>query len=188
MKSNIGVNTPSQAVVWSAVIAGFAQILQKLVAEPFFESVTGFRPFDTQFPLSQVGIVIQLGAYNEDAFGAYIAFSVSEFISAVSAGVFFLFLWRWIFLIYPNQIFAVLKAGGILITPFLAPACDIVENAGFIRLIVGVPQAAYDSTLDFCIFIHRLKFTFQDFRLYLTLFFLGLAALSWVRRSASSVR
>ena len=188
LKTDFGLNSSSRAVMWVAAIAALAQVLQKFVAEPFFESVTGFRPLDTQFPLSPVGIVIQLGAYDENAFGAYIAFSVSEFISAVSTGVFFLFLWRWMFSNFPNQIFGILKAGGILITPFLAPVCDIVENAGFVRLILGVSEAAYDSTLEFCIFIHRLKYTFQDFRLYLTLFFIGLLSISWMRRSTKDVQ
>lgn len=173
----------ARSVAVTLVISGLLQAFQSLVAEPYFEGVTGFRPFDTQFPLSPVAVTIQLGAYGEGAAEAYLVFAVCEILTALSVATLFIVLWRWVFSTFPNKTFDLLRGGGILIAPFAAPICDVVETMGFARLISGVPTSSYESTMELCILMHKLKFIFQDIRLYFTLFFVGVPIVNWLRQT-----
>lgn len=172
-----------QLLVAVGVISGLLQILQRLVTAPYFEKIAGFMPFDIQFPLGSVAVAIQLGAYGEGATNAYIVFAACEILAALTVAAFFMLLWRWIFSVLPIGAFIFLQRGGILLAPFAALICDIAETAGFVRLISGVSEPLYESTLEFSIFMHRLKFAFQDIRIYFTLFFAAAMVMHFVRGS-----
>jgi hypothetical protein len=186
MREYLNKKTPAHLMFMAAVVAGLTQALQRLVAEPYFETVVGFRPFDTQFPLSSVAVAIQLGAYGDGAVSAYAVFVTSEVLSALLVAVFFMLLWQWLFLVSPNRIFALLRNGGILISPFAALICDVVESIGFARLISGVPGFLFESTMEFSILMHKLKFVFQDIRLYFTAFFFVVTVLRWLSKPVDS--
>jgi hypothetical protein len=175
-------STQWQLVVATAATCGLLQILQRTVTAPYFEKISGFTPLDIQFPLGSVALAIQLGAYGEGAASAYMVFAASEILIALTVAVFFLVLWRWMFSVSPNGAFIFLRRGGILIAPFAAVVCDIAETAGFARLISGVPESFYESTMEFSVLMHRLKFIFQDIRIYFTLFFASTMAVQFVRR------
>ena len=185
LRDYLNRKTPAHSMLMAGAMAGLFQILQKLAAEPYFEKIAGFRPFDIQFPLSTVAIAIQLGAYGEGALRAYAMFTASEVLSAVSVAAFFALLWRWLFLVFPDRAFVFLRNGGILVAPFAAPICDIVESIGFARLISGAPGSLFESTVEFSILMHKLKFAFQDIRLYFTVFFFVVAMMHWLKRPSS---
>src|SRR4051812_9773601 len=63
-----------------------------------FRSVTGFVPFDLQFPLGRQAIAIQLGALGKGvAAQAYVPFAVADALLAAAAAWAIALLWMWIF-------------------------------------------------------------------------------------------
>lgn len=169
-------------MVATGALSVLLQIFQWMVAAPYFENTAGFTPLDIQFPLGSVAVAIQLGAYGEGATSAYIVFAACEILASLTVAIFFTVLWRWMFSVSPIGTFLFLQRGGILFTPFAAPLCDIAETAGFMSLISGVPGSLYESTMELSVLMHRLKFAFQDIRIYFTLFFASAMLVYFVKR------
>ncbi len=167
--------------IFALATVGFLLFVQVTIALPYFECIAGFRPFDTQEPLSAVAIAIQLGAYGLGATHAYVLFVATEIPLALSASVFFMLLWRWMFSVSPNRTFMFLQGGGILFTPFIAVVFDIAESVGFANLIAGLSGPSYISAIEFSILMHQLKTAAEDVRIYVTLFFAGVIAMQWIR-------
>ena len=175
-----------QAIAVALVAAGKLLFVHKLVAVPYFERVAGFRPFDIQFPLGSVAVAIQLGAYSDSAARAYAIFAGCEILLALAAAVFFMLLWCWMFSASSNSVFIFLESGGILLAPFAALLCDITESLGFAGLIIGLSGPFYEFAMEFSVFMHKLKFAFEDIRVYFTLFFAVVMAVQWMRRQGNS--
>ncbi len=164
------------------VATGALLFVRKSVAVPYFEKVAGFKPFDIQFPLSATVVAIQLGAYGDGAGGAYAIFAACEILLALAAAVFFMLLWRRMFLTSHARVFVLLESGGILLAPFAALLCDIAESAGFSGLMLGLSGPSYEFIIEFSVFVHKLKFAFEDIRVYFTLFFAATIAVQRMRR------
>ncbi len=171
-----------RATTWALAVVCLFVIIQLIFVLPYFECVAGFKPFDTQSPLSAAAVAIQLGAYRAGAASAYSVFLASELPLALSVSAFFALLWRWMFLVSPNRIFAFLKNGGILLTPFIAVFFNFAESVGFARLINGLSGPAYASAIEFSTLMHQLRTASEDVRIYLTIFFAGIIATQWIRK------
>lgn len=176
-----------RATLWTLAAIGFFLLIQMVFVLPCFERIAGFKPFNAQFPLSEVAVAIQLGAYGTGAARAYVLFIATEIPLALSTSVFFALLWHTMFLFSPNRIFMFLKSGGILFTPFIAVVFNVAESVGFARLIAGLSGPSYASVVELSTLMHQLRGASEDLRIYVTIFFAGVIVIQWVQRKSAEL-
>ncbi len=177
--------TPRGIVV--AVAAAIALgVISHFVMAPNYRDVSGFAPFDVQFPLSPFVIAVELGGHAPDsATTAYLLFAVADFAYALATAGVFTLLWAWLFFKAPTRLFAFLARGGILMVPFYAAILDLAAKVGFFRLVRGLGGSAYAGTVEFCATIHRLESALLDIRYYLTAAFLLIIAVGFLLRQSA---
>jgi hypothetical protein len=157
-----------------------------LLLVPPYREITGFAPFDLQFPLSQVMIGIELGAFAKNAAAwAYTHFAIAHFAFGLATAVLFALAWAWLFEKCPTRMFGFFMRGGILMLPFYVVLLDAVEKAGFSRLLSGAAAQSYSATIEFCVTVHRLKFALADIRNYVTLAIVVIVGITLLRRRFS---
>ncbi len=165
-----------RAVAAAVIFAVLIVIVQQWVLVPHFQSVTTFKPFDVQFPLTRYSLAIQLGAYEKTAAPAYFPFfAVDLLLAFVSAGTLML-LWAWL-LRRPTRLSMFLERGGIIFVPLHTLICDIAENIAFARLIGGLPSESFASTVEFAVSVHAVRGALLDVQAILTVLFVILFGL-----------
>jgi hypothetical protein len=177
-------------VVIGAVGVALGLAAARLFLSSAFRSVTGFVPFDLQFPLGRQAIAIQLGALGKGvAAQAYVPFAIADALLALAAAWAIALLWLWIFHKAPNRLFVFLSRGGIFLVPVTAGVLDIAENVEFYRLIHGLSGPAYADTIEMTTSVHALKSAFVYVRDYLTaaVVLVGLLTLWLQRRQRKTV-
>ncbi|MCC6912111.1 MAG: hypothetical protein IT566_00300 [Rhodospirillaceae bacterium] len=177
-----------RAVAAAAIFAVLVFVVQDRVLIPHFQAVTGFKPFDVQFPLTRYMVAIQLGAYERTAGPAYLPFfMVDMLLSFVSAGTLML-LWSWLFR-RPNRISGFLERGGIIFVPLYTLGCDVAENIAFARLIGGLTGESFARTVEFAVTVHGMRGALLDLQVILTLLFVILFGLgAGTRRQSGSLQ
>jgi hypothetical protein len=161
-------------------------LISHLVLAPAYREVSGFAPFDVQFPLSPFAIAVELGGYAEkSATAAYTLFAAVDFAYQLAMACLVTLVWVWLFAKVPIPIFAFLKRGGILLVPFYGVTLDLAAKIGFFRLVGGLAGSSYATTVDFCASAHRLESALIDIRYYLTAVFLLIVALRFLLRQTS---
>lgn len=169
-----------------AVAAGAAVVfglISRLFLVPAYHGISGFTPFDVQFPLSPFMIAVERGGYAEgSAVAAYVLFAAVDLLYMVATAWLFILGWVWLFSKVPTRLFAFLTRGGILMLPTYIVFLDIATKVGFFRLVCGLTGPSFAATVEFCATIHRLKFALIDIRLYLTAAFLLVVVLGLVIR------
>jgi hypothetical protein len=167
-----------RAVAGAVIFAVLIVLVQHAVLIPHFQAVTGFKPFDGQFPLTRYMIAIQLGAYEETAAAAYLPFLVVDLLlAAVSSGALML-LWAWLFRVQPSRAIAFFERSAVMFVPLYTLLCDLAENVAFARLIGGISGDSTVGTIDFAVMIHGLRGALLDLQVILTVLFVILFALA----------
>ena len=162
-----------RGLVAAAATAIALGLVSHFVLVPAYHDVSGFAPFDVQFPLSPFAIAVELGGYAEgSATDAYLLFAVVDFAFAVAAAWLFTAAWVWLFSKVPTRLFAFLMRGGIFMVPFYAVVLDLAAKVGFFRLVRGLTGPSYAATIEFCTTVHRFESALLDMRYYLTAAFL----------------
>ena len=168
-----------RALLMMAAMTAALGLLSRFVFGPLYRSVTGFLPFDAQFPLSKIMIVVELGAFDKGAATTpYLLFAAVDLAYMIATAALFTMIWMWLFTKFPSPLFGFLRRGGIAMLPSYIVALDIVTKIGFFRLVSGLSGADYASVVEFCATVHRLKFALGDIRTYLTVGFLLAIALT----------
>lgn len=171
-----------RAVVAAVLFALLIYFVQTAVLVPQFRAVTGFPPFDLQFPLTRYMIAIQLGAYDGRAAAAYLPFLLADQILSFAAAWALMLLWAWLFRVQPNPVFDFLERGAVILIPVYALLCDIGENLAFSRLIGGLEGGAYVHGIRVAVFFHGVRGAFLDLQVILTIAFVILFLLTAVRK------
>lgn len=161
------------ALAIAAIIAGALGLLTRFVVSPLYHSVTGFLPFDAQFPLSKIMIAVELGAFDKAAAMApYTLFAAVDLAYVIATAALVTMGWMWLLAKFPMALFAFLRRGGIAMMPAYVVILDIIAKVGFFRLIGGLSGEDYARAVEFYATVHRLKFALLDIRNYLTIGFL----------------
>ena len=175
--------TGGRGFIAAVVIAGILALVERFSLIPAYRAVTGFTPFDVQFPLSHFMVGVELGAFDKAAArGVYIAFAAVDAVYQLAVAGVFTLLWMWLFARAPMALVAFLRRGGILMVPTYAVLLDLVTKAGFVRLLQGPGGADAGGIIEFSVTVHRLAFAVADIRNILTAVFLALAVGVAVRR------
>ena len=180
-----------RGLVLAAVAVGAFAALSHFAMIPAYRQITGFAPFDVQFPLSRFGVAVVLGAIGKGAATqVYVLFAITDLAYAAATAWFFTLLWVWLFAKVPMRLFATLTRGGILLLPSYVVVTDLAAKAGFFRLLGGLSGPSYGATIEFSVMAHRVAFALMDLRNYLTGAFLLLFAFGalarWRAKPASS--
>jgi len=155
-------------------------LVENLSLVPAYREITGFVPFDLQFPLSNFMIGVELGAFNKAAaLDVYKVFAAVDVVYMAAVAAMFTLLWIWLFSLVPLRFFTFLKRGGILMIPTYVVVLDIVTKTGFFRLLQGLSGEDFTDTIEFCTIVHRLKYAVIDIRNYVTIAFV-LVAVTYV--------
>ncbi len=167
-----------------AIVAALTLYFARAYVVRVFLASTGFVPFDLQFPLRAPTIAIQLGAYASPSIEKlYSAFALVDAMFAVAAAAAVALSWLWLSARAPNPLFSFLSRGGIFFIPLVAGILDVVENAGFYRLIHGLKGEAYAQTIEITATVHQVKAALMYVRDYLTVLFAAVALIVlWLRR------
>jgi hypothetical protein len=147
---------------------------------PPYEAAAGFMPFDMQFPLTREMIVIQLGAFNDGTFAAYVPFAAVDMFFPLFGSLFTLLTWAW--LINRNGaawLMAAYRSGWWIWATFPA-LCDLSENVLFLR-ILAQPQPPVDL-IDLAVVVHRGKLVFLSISQGVTVLLILLTLAIMLRR------
>ena len=168
-----------RAVAGTVLFALLILVLQYGVLIPHFQSATGLKPFDMQFPLTKYMIAIQLGTYPPGAGAAYLPFVLIDLLLAVVSAAALMLLWSWLFRQRPSGALSFLERGGVILIPIYTLACDIAENIAFARLVGGgLSGESYAGTIAFAVTIHSVRGAFLDLQMILTVLFVILFGLA----------
>lgn len=171
-----------RTVVSGVIFAGLVYLIQSAILVPYFRAVTGFVPFDLQFPLTRYMMAIQLGAYDSRAPAAYLPFVVTDTVLNALTTTVLMLLWTWLFHAQPNRVFDFFQRGAVMLVPVYALLCDMAENLAFSALIGGLSGEQAILALRVGVVAHNVRGAFLDLQMIFTLVFVILFALVAVRR------
>lgn len=159
-----------RAVAASVILAALLYLLRDAVLVPYFRDVTGFVPFDVQFPLTRFMMAIQLGAYHSPAAArvAYLPFLVIDVLYAFASAASLMFLWTWLFMRQPNQIFDFLERGAVVLVPAYTLICDVGENIAFAWLVGDRSGEGHPIGFWLAEVIHGVRGALLDLQMILT--------------------
>jgi len=164
-----------------AFLAAFAlvTVLTSVLSPPLRE-LTGFEPFDVQYPISRESIAIQLGAYEAQAAAAYDLFAVGDFLLLAALALFTALAWAWLMKVAPNKLYDLITRGGVLVMPFLPALADIIENICFL-LIVHRSVDLTSGIIEAAVAAHRAKMMLLTVNNSIWVVLITVTAVVWVQ-------
>ena len=153
-----------------AAVAAVLGLLAHFALAPAYRELTGFLPFDLQYPLSRFMIGVELGAFDgANAIKSYVVFAAVHFAFGIAVAAVFTLLWAWLFSMTSSRVIAFLRRGGILMVPWYVVIVDLLGKVGFFRLLGGLAWPDHATAVELCAPLHRFKFAMMDIRNYVTI-------------------
>ena len=167
-----------RGLIISAGVTGALGLASRLALSANYRGITGFLPFDLQFPLSAFMVAVELGAFDKGvALSSYAYFAIVDIAFVLATAWLFTLYWTWLFIKSPTRLFTFLVRGGIQLLPSYIVVLDLAAKAGFFRVLGSPAGHSSSAGIEFTIAVHRLKYAVIDIRNLLTVAFLLAIAL-----------
>ena len=166
-----------------------ALVLGRVVAwvmVPAYRTVaSGFVPFDLQPRLTRAMVAIQRGAFSSGVEFAYARYAIVDVLHALASAVAVAISWSWLMTNVAHPTFTALDRFGLLLLPYLAALCAMVENVGFSVMILTDPRHLQFDLTGTTLAIHHLKFMLLGLAKGVTVALVAFAAYVTYRRMYS---